>query len=90
MKWTPDADGYMTEAGIYRARVSRTWSVTAVPIAGSLDSLAVVSRQPDGWIWRVSKNSKPWKKNTARLLKDCKRRAEDVITAALLEVPNEP
>lgn len=88
MKWTPDADGYATEAGIYRARVNRCYSMTAVPIAGSLDSIAVVSRRPDGWIWRVSKDGKPWKKGTARLLKDCKRRAEDVITAALLEATN--
>jgi hypothetical protein len=46
MKWTPDADGYATEAGIYRARVNRCYSMTAVPIAGSLDSIAVVSRRP--------------------------------------------
>lgn len=82
MKWIPVTSGYFLSEGVYRANIGRTWGVTFKP--GK--EFANVTKQPDGWIWRVNKGGKIWKKGIARLLKDCKQAAEDAITADILEV----
>lgn len=77
MKWTADEKGYQLETKGYTARVEQQWQLF-MRLGGPASD---IGSRPDGWKWQISKDGKRWKKGSSRLLKDCKRRVEDVITS---------